>query len=448
MVDHAQSRLKPTTIAAIATPPGHGGVGIVRLSGPQAPAIGRTLAGRSFLHPRYCHLCRIRDPEGKTLDTALVISFPSPQSYTGEDVVEIQAHGGPAVLQAILEAAWGLGAKPAEAGEFTRRAYLNDRLSLDQAEAVANLIEAESQQAARAAHRALEGEMGRQCQVLADRIMELRVWVEGALDFPDEEIDFLVESDIAESLESLSYEIDDLRNRSARGIRLREGFRVVLAGRPNAGKSSLLNHLAGRESAIVTERAGTTRDILRETVQIEGFPVELVDTAGLRATGDTVEAEGVRRAREALSHADLVCYLVDSRLGWTEADQEEWEQLPTQRRLRVWSKGEARTGQSADEAVISVTGKPGTEALEEALVRHLGMYGGENALGARQRHLDALDRAANALEEALRAQREVGSPDLVAQGLRHCQESLGTITGKVDSEDLLGEIFATFCVGK
>jgi len=447
-VDHAQSRLKPTTIAAIATPPGRGGVGIVRISGPRAPAIGRELAGRSYLQPRYCHLCRIRDAQGEPLDRALVIAFPAPHSYTGEDVVEVQGHGGPAVLQAVLEAAWALGAQPAEPGEFTRRAYLNDRLSLDQAEAVANLIEADSRQAARAAQRSLEGELGRRCQALAQRLLGLRVWVEGALDFPDEEIDLLAEADLEGQLRALESELTTLRQQAARGVRLNQGFRVVLAGRPNAGKSSLLNHLAGRDSAIVTERAGTTRDVLRETIHLHGFPVELVDTAGLRESTDVVEVEGVRRAREQVQGADWVCYLVDSRQGWGEADEVEWAELPGDRALRVWTKADGHSGDIHGEPTISVTGPPGTQGLEEVLSQRLGALGGEDALGARQRHVDALDRAGQALSHAHQAQRDFGSGDLVAQGLRQAQEALGTITGRVDSEDLLGEIFATFCVGK
>lgn len=447
MVDHAQDRLSPRTIAAIGTPPGKGGVGVVRISGPLALAVGQTVTRRSVFSPRYCHFTRFRDREGRVVDEGLAVHFPAPHSFTGEDVVELQGHGGPAVMRALLQAALDAGAEAAEPGEFTRRAFLNDRMDLSQAEAVAALIEAEQSTAARAALRSLEGELGRSVHALADELTELRVFVEGSLDFPDEDIDWLVEGRVLERVDGLLERLDRLRRRAATGVQLGRGFQVVLAGRPNAGKSSLLNALSGRESAIVTERAGTTRDILRESVEIGGFPVELADTAGLRVTEDLVEQEGVRRARALVSGADLVIYLVDATAGWTDEDRQEWEALPSERRLPVWSKADLAAPPKG-EVGVSTVGEPGTDPLIELLQGRLQGGGTEDALGARQRHLDVLDRVRGFLEAARATLAIHGSGDLAGQDLRWAHESLGEITGRMHSDDLLGEIFATFCIGK
>ncbi|MFB6261608.1 MAG: tRNA uridine-5-carboxymethylaminomethyl(34) synthesis GTPase MnmE, partial [Thiohalorhabdaceae bacterium] len=312
----------------------------MRVSGPLAKGIGSGVSGRRTFHPRYCHFATFRDANGQSLDEGLVIHFPGPHSYTGEDVVELQGHGGPAVMQGLLQAVLDAGAEMAEPGEFTRRAFLNDRLDLSQAEAVASLIEADHQTAARAAMRSLEGEFGRLVHGLAEELTELRTFVEGSLDFPDEDIDWLAEAGILERVDGLLDRLASVRQRAATGVRLGQGFQVVLAGRPNAGKSSLLNALSGRQSAIVTERAGTTRDILRESIEVGGFPVELMDTAGLRPTEDLVEQEGVRRARDLVSSCDLVIFLVDAEQGWTEADTQEWLALPENRNVVVWSKAD------------------------------------------------------------------------------------------------------------
>ncbi len=446
MVDHPQVRLNLPTIAAVATPPGRGGVGVVRISGDRALAVGLALAGRRALEPRYCHLATFRDGEGQALDQGLVVYFPGPRSYTGEDVVELHGHGGPAILEGILEAAFALGATPAGPGEFSRRAYLNDRLDLSQAEAVAAMIDAESRAGARAALRSLEGELGRLVGELGDELTRLRVYVEGALDFPEDEVDVLGEGRVAQRLEALGERVVRLRCRADSGVRLIEGFLVVLAGRPNAGKSSLLNHLAGREAAIVTARAGTTRDVLRERVSLDGIPVELVDTAGLREAGDEVEMEGVRRVREILERADLVIYLADCQWGWTEGDDTEWQGLPSDRRLRVWSK--ADLGRPGEDPAISLVAPPGVAGLHEALRERLVAGYGSDAIGARQRHIEVLDRVSGHLAAASRTLEEHGSGDLMAQDLRWAQEALGEIAGRVHSDDLLGQVFATFCVGK
>ncbi|MEF8792295.1 MAG: tRNA uridine-5-carboxymethylaminomethyl(34) synthesis GTPase MnmE [Thiohalorhabdus sp.] len=446
-MDHAQNRLNPRTIAAIATPSGKGGVGVVRVSGTKALAVGQAVSGRRTFSPRYCHYATFRDASGSPLDEGLVIHFPGPHSYTGEDVVEFQGHGGPAVMQGLLQAALDAGGEMAEPGEFTRRAFLNNRLDLSQAESVAALIEADHRTAARAAIRSLEGEFGHLVNGLADELTQLRVFVEGSLDFPDEDIDWLAEAGMLKRVDVLQGQLEALRRRAATGVRLGQGFQVVLAGRPNAGKSSLLNALSGRESAIVTERAGTTRDILRESVEVAGFPVELVDTAGLRQTEDLVEGEGVRRARDLVAHSDLVLFLVDAGHGWTETDDTEWSQLPEDRRAVVWSKvdrGRPATGQTA----VSTVSEPGLEPVIQLLRDRLQEGSAGDALAARQRHLDALDRVHGHVVAARRTLADYGSGDLAAQDLLWAQEALGEITGHMHSDELLGRIFATFCIGK
>mgnify|MGYP002338697322 CR=1 FL=1 len=439
--------MTPRTIAAIATPSGKGGVGVVRVSGPLAEGIGSAVSGRRTFHPRYCHFATFRDANGQSLDEGLVIHFPGPHSYTGEDVVELQGHGGPAVMQGLLQAVLDAGAEMAEPGEFTRRAFLNDRLDLSQAEAVASLIEADHQTAARAAMRSLEGEFGRLVHCLGEELTELRIFVEGSLDFPDEDIDWLAEAGILESVDGLLDRLASVRQRAATGVRLGQGFQVVLAGRPNAGKSSLLNALSGRQSAIVTERAGTTRDILRESIEVGGFPVELMDTAGLRPTEDLVEQEGVRRARDLVSSCDLVVFLVDAEQGWTEADTQEWLALPENRKVVVWSKAD-RGRPAPGEVAVSTGSEPGLEPIIQLMRDRLEQGSASDALGARQRHLDALDRVREHLETARQTLAAYGSGDLAGQDLRWAQQALGEITGQMHSDDLLGRIFSTFCIGK
>lgn len=439
--------MSPRTIAAIATPPGQGGVGIVRLSGPLSRDIALALSGRRHLAPRYCHFVTFRDRHGQPLDQGLVIYFPGPHSFTGEDMAELHGHGGPAVLAGLLAAVREAGAEDAGPGEFTQRAYLNDRLDLSQAEAVASLIEADHGSAARAALRSLDGEMGRLVNDLDEALTELRVFVEGALDFPDEDVDWLGEGQILERLDDLLGRLDRLRERTAGGVRLGRGYRVVLTGRPNAGKSSLLNALAGREAAIVTERGGTTRDVLRESVEIAGTPVELTDTAGLRDAEDWVEQEGVRRARETFHSADVVVFLVDAAVGWTEEDFGQWQRLPPERRHWLWSKADRIAG-GVEEGGVSAVCEGGLEPLTELLRTQLLDAEPQDALGARERHLEVLDRVRGHLEAGREAFAGHVSGDLVAQDLRWAQEALGEITGRLHSDDLLGRVFATFCIGK
>jgi tRNA modification GTPase len=382
------------------------------------------------------------------LDEGLVVYFPGPHSFTGEDVVEIQGHGGPAVLHGLLQAIYSAGAEAAGPGDFTRRAYLNDRLDLAQAEAVAELIEADHDAAARAALRSLEGEFGRLVGAASEELTQLRMFVEGALDFPDEDVDFLAEGHVAERLSALTEQVDRIQERAARGVRLGQGFSVVLAGRPNAGKSSLLNRLSGRDSAIVTARAGTTRDVLRESVTVQGFPVELLDTAGLRDTEDVVEQEGVRRTRDQVARADLILYLVDAEAGWTSEDTAEWRSLPANRRVRLWSKADLAPPPEGETGITANGQPPGIEPLLELLSHRLTDGPASDALGARERHLEVLDRVQGHLATAAETLSAHGSGDLAAQDLRWAQEALGEITGRVHSDDLLGRIFSSFCIGK
>jgi tRNA modification GTPase len=423
-------------------------VGVVRVSGPQAETIGLSLSGRNSLRPRYCHFATFRDASGQPLDEGLLVYFPSPHSFTGEDVVEFHGHGGPAVLQGLLKGIYAAGAEAAGPGEFTRRAYLNDRMDLAQAEAVAQLIEADHESGARAALRSLEGEFGRLVDELTEELTQLRMFVEGALDFPDEDVDFLAEGHVDGRLQGLLQEVARIRRRAAQGVRLGQGFSVVLAGRPNAGKSSLLNRLSGRESAIVTARAGTTRDVLRESVEIQGFPVELVDTAGLRETTDIVEQEGVRRTRDQVARADLILYLVDSLAGWTAEDAAEWESLPPERRALLWSKADLTEPPLGEVGVAANGDGPGVDPLLELLGQRLTDGPASDALGARERHLEILDRVHGHLTTAAETLAMHGSGDLTAQDLRWAQEALGEITGRIHSDDLLGRIFSSFCIGK
>ena len=438
------------TIAAIATAPGAAGVGIVRLSGPGCRAIATTLLGRPP-QPRHAHYARFRDADGETLDDGLLIHFPAPHSYTGEDVLELQGHGSPVLLARLLRRCLALGARAARPGEFTERAFLEGRLDLAQAEAVADLVSAGSEAAARAARRSLEGEFSRRVDAVVEGLTALRVWIEAALDFPDEEVDFLAAPELQQRLQAVAAQLAALRAGAERGKRLVDGLHVVIAGAPNAGKSSLLNALAGEERAIVTEIPGTTRDLLRERIVLDGIELTLVDTAGLRDAPDRVEQEGIRRARAELARADLVLAVVDDAApdvlppGLPDAGPVLWlhnncdlsgrapraEQRPDGRHL--WLS--ARTGQ-------------GLDALRAELRRAAGQgEGSDGAFSARARHVEALGRAAAWLERAA-AQLHHGAGELAAEELRQAQDALGELTGRVDADALLGRIFGDFCIGK
>jgi tRNA modification GTPase len=442
------------TIAATATAPGRGGIGIVRVSGRDCRRIAEGVLGR-VPAPRTAELHRFLDAAGEPIDEGIAIYFPGPASFTGEDVLELQGHGGPVVMDLLLGRVLALGARVAEPGEFTQRAFLNDKLDLAQAEAVADLIDSGSAQAARAALRSLQGEFSSQVHDLAESVLELRMWVEAAIDFPEEEVDFLGDRALGARLEFIRRRFAELAETARQGTLLRDGLTIVIAGRPNAGKSSLLNRLAGYDAAIVTPVPGTTRDVLRERIEIDGLPLHVLDTAGLRESPDEVEIEGIRRAHREIERADRVLFVVDAAdpqaVAAIDADLAA---LPTDApRTIVFNKidragGEPRIEPDKRLHLSAATGA-GLELLRQHLKDCVGFHpSGVGVLSARTRHLDALRRARAHVEEAHRLLVERHAGELVAQELTDAQKQLGEITGEVTSEDLLGRIFASFCIGK
>jgi tRNA modification GTPase len=444
----------PDLIAAIATPPGRGGIGVIRVSGPGAEALGLTLTGRT-LKPRHATHAAFIDSGQQPIDEGLVLFFPGPHSFTGEDVVELQGHGGPAVLQALLSRCLELGARLAQAGEFTRRAYLNGKLDLAQAEAVADLIDASSREAARSALRSLSGEFSRRIQVLQHGLTELRMRVEASIDFPEEDDVVQVEvARVASGLARTLAALDEVLAAARQGALLREGVNVVLIGQPNVGKSSLMNALAGNEVAIVTEFAGTTRDAIRQEIQIEGVSFHLIDTAGLRTTEDPVEKIGIARAWSAIEQAGIALLLVDAQHGLGSAEQDIVARLPAGiARLSVHNKidlaGEtARVVETGDATEVWLSAKTGAGValLRRELLRLAGWQpAGEGGFMARARHLAALHRARGHLLDATVLGKQL---ELQAEELRLAQEALAEITGEFSPDDLLGEIFSRFCIGK
>jgi len=441
-------------IAAIATAPGRGGIGVVRVSGPRLDAFITALIGEP-LSPRRATLTAFTDARRSAIDEGIAVYFPAPHSYTGQDVLELHGHGGPMVLQLLLKRCLELGARPAQAGEFTRRAYLNDKIDLAQAESVADLIDAATAEAARSALRSLQGAFSQRIEELLDALVELRTLVEAALDFPDEDVEFVKESDGAGRLQALQDRLQEVLSASQQGSLLREGMRVVLAGQPNVGKSSLLNRLAGEELAIVTDIPGTTRDAIRQSISIEGIPVHVIDTAGLRPSSDPVEMLGIARTWEAIEHADLVVLLVDATQGEAVADREIMGRLPIALpRLKVMNKIDLlprppalERGRGAGTVWLSAKTGDGVDLLRSALLEAVGWLGGssEGLFMARERHLQALQLARTHLE---RATHQLANLELFAEELRLVQQALATITGEFTSDDLLGEIFSRFCIGK
>jgi tRNA modification GTPase len=459
------------TIAAPATPAGRGGIGIVRVSGPRAAAIAAVLLGR-VPEPRRATLAVFLDAAGEPIDAGIALFFPGPASFTGEDVLELQAHGGPVVMELLMGRVMELGARAARPGEFTERAFFAGKVDLAQAEAVADLIAAGSVQAARAAMRSLQGEFSREVEALATAVTELRVYVEAAIDFPDEDVEFLGSAEVAGRLADIEARFARVGHAAAQGRLLRDGLHVVIAGKPNAGKSSLLNRLAGHEAAIVTDVPGTTRDLLRERIDIDGLPLHVVDTAGLRDTADAVEGEGVRRARAEIGRADLVLYVVDATMEpGPDGLREELEALPAGVPvLVVWNKvdlgkrGRKLFSSAAEEecgtaskkvcvpfsgVFISATTGLGLDELRARLKERAGYeQGGAGTFSARARHVEALGRARGHFERAREMLAARTSFELVAEELRLGQDALGEITGAVSSDDLLGKIFGSFCIGK
>ncbi len=444
------------TIAAIATPPGRGGVGIVRVSGSAVSVIAVALLGK-LPNPRQATLRSFCASNGELLDQGIALYFPAPHSFTGEDVLELQGHGGPVVMDLLLARVLELGARLARPGEFSERAFLNDKLDLTQAEAIADLIASDTAAAARAALRSLQGEFSQQVNDLVEGLVELRIYVEAAIDFPEEEIDFLADGVIATRLRGLQKRLNSLQAVARQGRLLRDGMTVVIAGRPNAGKSSLLNQLAGRDAAIVTAIPGTTRDVLREQISIDGMPLHIIDTAGLRHSDDVVEAEGIRRAWIEIAAADQIVMLVDDQSGFTVEDQALREQLPTETPVTVVRNKIDLTGrmpaiaqgQWGIEILLSARSGVGLDLLRDHLKSCMGYQsGGEGTFMARRRHLDALERATVALNRAAYQLEIVRAGELAAEELREAQNALAEITGEFSSEDLLTRIFSSFCIGK
>jgi len=453
MVYESPQTPETDTICAIATPPGVGGVGVIRVSGPKC----KKIAGQILDVPvklRRAHFTRFMDDQGETLDSGIAILFEAPASFTGEDVLELQGHGGPQILQLLMTRVLSLGARPARPGEFSERAFLNNKIDLVQAEAIADLIESGTEASARAAQRSLEGVFSEQVNALQTELIDLRVFVEAAMDFPDEEIDFLADSDVLERLGRAVERLKTLLDQAHQGQLLRDGINIVIAGLPNAGKSSLLNALAGRESAIVTDIPGTTRDVLREYISLDGLPAHIADTAGIRESTDQIEAEGVRRARASLATADLALLVIDTS-----------EPLAPQLALRtevpgnipcieVHNKLDLTGGQAeADEQGLKiwVSAKTGTglQELVQMIKKTVGASSGqEGVFSARTRHLDALRLTLGHIQTGQQQLQQFNAPETLAEELRLAQKALGEITGQYLPDDLLGAIFSSFCIGK
>lgn len=445
-----------STIAAIATAPGRGGVGIVRISGPLAASIALTLLGFKPT-PRYAHYCEFKDRNGNILDQGIALYFTAPHSFTGEDVLELQGHGGPVILDLILKEILHLGANIAAPGEFSERAFLNDKIDLAQAEAIADLIDASSEQAAKQALNSMQGVFSNKVHALVTRLIQLRMYVEAAIDFPEEEVDFLSDGKIQSDLDSILSDLNQVFASARQGALIRDGMKVVIAGKPNAGKSSLLNALAEKDIAIVTDIAGTTRDVLREHIQIDGMPLHIIDTAGLRDSPDTVEKIGIERAWQEIRAADRILLIVDS----TDPSQHDveslWEaffseELATKLTL-VLNKIDSAQPPSLNimQPIIRLSAKDGTgiDELKQHLKTVMSFKGTlEGGFSARRRHLQALERAKSFLQTGQKQLQTYAAGELLAEDLRQAQEQLSLITGEFTPDDLLGHIFSSFCIGK
>lgn len=438
------------TIAAQATPAGKGGVGVIRISGDKAVDIAKALLDK-LPKPRVATLGVFKDDQEAIIDEGIALYFPKPHSFTGEDVLELQGHGGPIVMDSLLQRVLSLGVRMAEPGEFSMRAFLNDKMDLTQAEAIADLIDAQSHQAARLAVRSLQGEFSTCIHDLVERVTHLRMYVEAALDFPEEEINFLADAKVGVQLTDIVKQLDTVMQSAMRGSVLRQGMQVVIAGKPNAGKSSLLNALSGQDSAIVTDIPGTTRDILKEYIAIDGMPLHVIDTAGLRETDDVVEKEGVSRAKQQIEQADCVLVMVDVT---TDHSANEILAPHMQKSVVVFNKidltkqkAKRETIEGVEQIYCSAKTGEGVDFLREVLKERMGYDAdaSENSFIARRRHLDALDKASIHMQYAT---QQLANGELLAEELKCVQVHLGAITGEVRPDDLLGEIFSSFCIGK
>lgn len=446
------------TIAAVATPPGRGGIGVVRVSGKDIKSLALKVIGY-VPEPRYASLSKFFDEDGQVIDQGIVLFFPAPHSYTGEDVLELQGHGGPAVMNLLLSSCLSAGARMARPGEFTLRAYLNNKLDLAQAESVADVIDASTSEAARCAMRSLQGEFSSAIHVVVRALTDLRISVEASLDFSEEEIDHLHRADVSYKLKGVRAQLEHVLASARQGSILREGIWIALVGQPNVGKSSLLNVLAGEEAAIVTEIPGTTRDTIHRTIEIEGVPLHLLDTAGLRETDDTVEKMGIARTRSTIKKANFVLLVMDSRWGITSKDQAILDSLPSglpviyvYNKIDLLDKSSLiEAGKGGLEIYLSAITGAGIETLRQKLLELAGWQPrsvGEGAFMARQRHLRALTATREYLGNAAELDKEEFQSELLAEELRLAQQALSSITGEFGADDLLGEIFSRFCIGK
>lgn len=449
------------TIVAQATAPGRGGVGIIRVSGPLASKVAQEVTGKE-LRPRYAEYLPFTQEDGSQIDQGIALYFPNPHSFTGEDVLELQGHGGPVVMDMLIKRILKIsGVRTARPGEFSERAFLNDKLDLAQAEAIADLIDASSEEAAKSALQSLQGAFSGRINTLVESLIHLRIYVEAAIDFPEEEIDFLADGKVAGDLQSIIDNLAAVRQEANQGAIMREGMKVVIAGRPNAGKSSLLNALSGKESAIVTDIAGTTRDVLREHIHIDGMPLHIIDTAGLRDASDEVEKIGIERAWDEIAQADRVLFMVDGTTTDATDPKEIWpdfvDRLPNNIGMTVIRNKADQTGEDLgichvnDPTLIRLSAKTGhgVESLRTHLKECMGFAGGnEGGFMARRRHLEALEKAAEHLDIGQQQLEGYMAGEILAEELRITQQHLSEITGEFSSDDLLGRIFSSFCIGK